>query len=73
MPCCRDRKKEESAKKREAMEAAVIELSRRQAEAGASALVIRKAPTAAPAEEGFATISPLSSGAKAAFAPEAAK
>ena len=53
------------------MEAAVVELSRRQAEAGASALVIRKAPAAA--EEGFATISPLSSGAKAAFAPEAAK
>ena len=71
MPCCRDRKKEESAKKREAMKAAVVELSRRQAEAGASALVIRKAPAAA--EEGFATISPLSGGAKAAFAPEAAK
>jgi hypothetical protein len=53
LPCCRNRKKEESDRKAKAMEAAVTELARRQAEAGS--LVIRsKAGGAAAAGGGAA-------------------
>ena len=78
-PCFRDRKKEESERKRKAMELAVAELARRQAETGNTAagnFVVRKVGAAAPAaaaaaEGGFDTVSPLTT-AKASFEPKEA-
>jgi len=76
LPCCRNRKKEEGERKRQAMELAVAELARRQAEAGSAgaAFVVRKVGAAAGAaqEGGFDTVSPLAAAGKAAFEPKAA-